>query len=85
MAIKAKVIVVGGNKFVAEAEAGKRKSPQDLVTRVGEPELRPEPPRIEHDSPQDMVEIIDEPRVAGTKNSFILKHTSKFYRDMIDE
>jgi hypothetical protein len=88
MAIKAKVIVVGGKKFHAEPEAKrepeKRSSPQEQV-KTAEPEKRLPPVRIEHDAPQDVVEILGEPRLVGTRNSFILKSSSKFHRDMIDD
>lgn len=86
MAIKAKVLVIGGKTFVSEPEPKKEpKKPPQALTKVSEPVKKIEPPRVEHESPQDMVEIVGEPRRIETHNSFILKHTSKFYRDMIDE
>lgn len=86
MAIKTRVLVVGGKTFHSEPEAKREpvKPPQDQVEKT-QPAKRPPPARIEYESPQDYVEINEEPRLASTKNSFILKSNSKFHRDMLDD
>lgn len=86
MAIKAKKLVVGGKLFSQEPDPVKEpvKPPQEKVKTTA-PVKRPEPERIEYSSPQEMVEILDEPKLASTKNGFILKSSSKFHRDMIEE
>ena len=86
MAIKAKQLVVGGKVFSQEPEPVKEpvKPPQDKVKTTA-PVERTKPEPIEYASPQEMVEILDEPRLVSTKNGFILKSSSKFHRDMIEE
>lgn len=84
MAIDAKVIVVGGNKFVHAPDSSSPKSPQDLVKTTG-PVRRVGQDRVEHASPQDSVPIHGEPKITSSKNDFILKSSSRFHRDMIEE
>lgn len=87
MAIKAKTLVIGGKLVASEQEKVKReptKSPQDKV-KVGLQVKRPEPEPVRREPPQDMAIELDEPKPAGVKNSFILKSSSKFHRDMIEE
>jgi hypothetical protein len=84
MAIKARVLVVGGKTFHSEPEAKRvsvNKPPQDRV-KTTEPENRPPPVRTEHEAPQDQVEIFDEPKLVSVRNGFILQSNSKFHRDM---
>ena len=86
MAIKTRVLVVGGKTFVSDPEPKREsvKPPQDQVEKT-EPVKRSPPVQIEHESPQDIVEVLSEPKTAGVKNSFILRSSSKFHRDMIEE
>jgi hypothetical protein len=83
MAIKTRVLVVGGKTFHSEPETKREpvKPPQDQV-KTTEPEKRPPPVRIEYEAPQDQVEIFDEPKLVSVRNSFILQSNSKFHRDM---